>query len=761
MKMKLTQILLSALAAATVNAQQAASVTGIQGLAKRLFKGHDAQFEFQLTQKHENWSRWNTPGNDNYTVSSNNGKIRVQGTTLSALARALRHYAKDALNMDEHWFVDGVYNIPEQLPLPKEVLTGASTVPWRYNLNTVTFGYTFVWYSWSDWEKLLDWAALRGINLQLAWVGYEKIFLDSFLQLGMEEDDILDFFSGEAFQPWNRFGNIHGTWGGEGRLSAEWINQQFALQKKIVARMVELGITPVLPGFPGFVPAALKKLRPDVNIAEAPVWVDVPRNNTATAFLNPTDKTYAELQSLFIKNQIKEFGNVTNVYTVDQFNEINPSSGDTKYITDVSSSTYKGITAANPAAIWLMQGWLFYSSQSFWTQQRVDAYLAGPPGQDDMIILDLFSESQPQWQRTRSYSGRPWIWCELHDFGGNQALHGKITNVTQNSVQALKESGSIVGYGLTPEGYEGNEVVYDILLDQAWEGSPIDTANYFRAWARNRYSAAGIIPENVFTAWEQLRQHAYDVQDNAIPSVGVSVYQLFPSLKGLVNRTGHYPPPTALQYDPKVMKNIWHLFYNSTIDSPGLLQIPAFHLDFVDVTRQVLGNAFIDIYTDLVNQFQATANATVIQDLGNSMLSFIEDLDMALNTNEHFTFKKWLNSAESWGQSIGAPDAVAFNARSQVTVWSTESRALDDYAAKAWSGIVKSYYGERWRIFINSLVSAREQGTALDETALNDKIRHFELSWQYRGYNPEASDKAQDIGGVAKILMKRWPAAFS
>ncbi|XWW98091.1 hypothetical protein V2A60_006087 [Cordyceps javanica] len=759
--MKLTQILLSTLAAAAVNARPETSIAGIRSLAKRLFQGHDAQFEFQLTQEHENWSRWNIPGNDNYTVSSKEGKIHVQGTTLSALARALRHYANDVLNIDQHWFVDSVYEIPEHLPPPKEPLTGASSVPWRYNLNTVTFGYTFVWYSWSDWEKLLDWAALRGVNLQLAWVGYEKIFLDSFLQLGMEQDDILDFFSGEAFQPWNRFGNIHGTWGGEGGLSIEWINQQFELQKRIVARMVELGITPVLPGFPGFVPAALKKLRPDADIVHAPVWANVPENNTATLFLNPTDKTYAELQNLFIKNQIKEFGNITNVYTVDQFNEINPSSGDTKYITDVSSSTYEGITAANPAAIWLMQGWLFYSSQSFWTQQRVDAYLAGPPGKDDMIILDLFSELEPQWQRTMSYSGRPWIWCELHDFGGNQALYGRVTNVTQNSVQALGESKSLVGYGLTPEGYEGNEVVYDLMLDQAWEAAPINTADYFRTWTRNRYSAAESIPEDVFSAWEQLRLHAYDVQDDVVASVGVSIYQLFPSLEGLTNRTGHFPPPTVLPYDPNAMKSIWRLLYNSTIDAPGLLKVPAFHLDFVDVTRQVLGNAFIKIYTELVNEFQANANATLIRNLGNSMLSFIKDIDTTLNTDKHFTLRQWLDSAKHWGQSTGAPDAVAFNARSQVTVWNSKSSILDDYAAKAWSGLVRSYYGKRWEIFIDSLVSAREHGTALNETAMKDKIHQFEISWQYRGYNSETCDKIQDIRDVAKSLIKRWPAAFT
>lgn len=84
--MKLGRIVALAVAG-VVAAGESASVAGIQALAKRLFHGHETQFDFQLTQKNENWSRWNVPENDNYTVSSSNGKIQIKGTSLSALAR--------------------------------------------------------------------------------------------------------------------------------------------------------------------------------------------------------------------------------------------------------------------------------------------------------------------------------------------------------------------------------------------------------------------------------------------------------------------------------------------------------------------------------------------------------------------------------------------------------------------------------------------------------------------------------------------------
>lgn len=143
---------------------------------------------------------------------------------------------------------------------------------------------------------------------------------------------------------------------------------------------------------------------------------------------------------------------------------IDPFSGNTTYLNSVSSNTIASLKKADPEAIWLLQGWLFYSSASFWTNDRIEAYLGGV-NNSDMIILDLFSESQPQWQRTNSYYGKPWIWCELHDYGGNMGLYGQVDNVTINPIQALHNTTStMIGMGLTMEGQEGNEIMYDILL---------------------------------------------------------------------------------------------------------------------------------------------------------------------------------------------------------------------------------------------------------------------------------------------------------
>lgn len=72
-----------------------------------------------------------------------------------------------------------------------------------------------------------------------------------YTQLGFNETDLADFFTGPAYLPWNRMGNVY-NW--QGPLSQNWINSQKALQLQILAYMRAIGMTPVLPAFAGHVP---------------------------------------------------------------------------------------------------------------------------------------------------------------------------------------------------------------------------------------------------------------------------------------------------------------------------------------------------------------------------------------------------------------------------------------------------------------------------------------------------------------------------
>jgi alpha-N-acetylglucosaminidase len=51
---------------------------------------------------------------------------------------------------------------------------------------------------------------------------------------------------------------------------------------------------------------------------------------------------------------------------MDPFNELVPPSNDPAYLARVSSSIYAAATAADPHAIWVLQGWFLIANQAFW-----------------------------------------------------------------------------------------------------------------------------------------------------------------------------------------------------------------------------------------------------------------------------------------------------------------------------------------------------------------------------------------------------------
>ncbi|KAH7886790.1 glycoside hydrolase family 89 protein [Phlebopus sp. FC_14] len=595
--------------------------------------------------------------------------------------------------------------------------------------------------------------ALRGVNLPLAWVGYEYVLIEVFREAGLTDVDIGGFLSGPAFQAWNRFGNIQEDWGGG--LPMQWINDQFSLQKLLIPRMIELGMTPILPSFTGFVPRALTSLYPNASIVNGSQWSGFPSAYTNDSFLEPFDPLFATLQKSFIDKQIAAYGNVSHIYTLDQYNENNPYSGDPSYLRNITSGTFASLHAADPEAIWLMQGWLFFSSEDFWTTERVEAYLGGVPGNDSMIILDLYSEAQPQWERLSSYYGKKWVWCQLHDYGGNMGFEGNFVNITAEPLRALSSSSSMVGLGLTPEGLEGNEIVYDVLLDQAWSSSPINRTTYVSSWASRRYPVPDL-PSAAINAWELLGSTVYSNQELSSQATVKSILELAPALSGLVNRTGHHP--TILFYDTNTtIVPALHMLIQASQESNELANVPEFHYDLVDVTRQLLANRFIDLYGSLVATYNLTnSTASTVSAAGKPLLDLLDDLDRLLLTDPNFLLSTWTNAAQKWSHGNSTYAAyLQYNARNQITLWGPTGQ-INDYASKQWGGLVGNYYAPRWQAFIQYLVDTKQNDTAYNTTAVSEIMLEIGEAWDSQTDDSMLNSKGGDTLDVVQALANKY-----
>lgn len=622
----------------------------------------------------------------------------------------------------------------------------------------VTLSYTSPFWSWEDWELQIDWMALRGINLPLAWVGIEKIFVDVFREAGFNDEEINSFLSGPAFQAWNRFGNIQGSWGGD--IPEDWINDQFNLQLKIIERMVELGMSPVLPAFPGFVPRNVTRVWPDASIGKSPLWSGFNSEYSAVTYLDPFDPYFKELQHSFMTKQLDAFGNITHFWTLDQFNENRPQQSSLDYLHNVSRSTWESLKSVDEDAVWIMQGWIFASDPGYWTNARIEAFLGGVPDDTDLIILDLFAESRPQWQRTNSFYGKSWIWCQLHDFGGNMGLYGQVENVTKSAIQAAEGSESLSGFGLSLEGQEGNEVIYDLLLDQAWSKTPIETESYFHDWVSARYGGnPGSLPQELYTAWDIVRGTVYNNTDLRVTAVPYSILELLPNTANLQGRLGHHA--TVINYNKTVLAGAWRTLHSASAENPALFGDPSYDYDLVDWTRQVLVNNFDPLYEALVDAYESGGSEADIRDAGSELTDLLKSLELVLSTNKHFRLDTWIAAARKSANTSDTTiqDFFEYNARNQITLWGPRAE-IEDYASKQWAGLVGTYYLPRWEKFVDFLVETpvAEYYHPTFRTAL----REWEMEWNLEtaALDLPALDAVADLETVIEEVRERWSHVF-
>lgn len=207
---------------------------------------------------------------DKYRLEqSKPGHFRVTGNNGVAASMAVHHFLKYVANCSYSWSGDQLDLPPlDQLHLAHPI---EKTVhdKLRYYQNVCTVSYSMVWWSWARWEREIDWMALRGINMPLAFNGQELVFRNTFKRFNLSEAEIDDYFSGPAFLAWNRMGNIQ-KWSGP--LSESWHQQQARLQKLILNRMTMFGMFPVTPGFAGHIPRAFAKHTPKAKVENLTNW---------------------------------------------------------------------------------------------------------------------------------------------------------------------------------------------------------------------------------------------------------------------------------------------------------------------------------------------------------------------------------------------------------------------------------------------------------------------------------------------------------
>lgn len=700
-----------------------ANVVAVRKMAQRLFPEQASSFDFRLSD--------DTTA-DSFTIKSEGSKIIIFGNNANSMAVGLNYYLKNYCLTTVSWYKDDPIELPEALPVIPSETTIKAKVPTRFFLNYCTFGYSMTWWKWSDWEHFIDWMALNGINMPLAITGQEAIWYKVWSKLGLTDEEIRGYFTGPAHLPWHRMCNLDG-W--QSPLPKEWLSSQAQLQEQIVARERELNMRPVLPAFSGHVPAALKRIYPDIQTTKVSEWGGFADPYRCT-FLNPMDSLYAIIQKEYLTEQTRLYG-TDHIYGIDPFNEIDPPSWDADSLGMMAKHIYESVAAVDPEAVWLQMIWLFYADIKHWTAPRIKSYLRSVP-QDRLLLLDYFCEYTEIWKQTDSYHGQPYLWCYLGNFGGNSFLSGPVKLVSERLADALKNGGSnLKGVGSTLEGIDLNQFMYEFVLDKAWDSGRTDK-EWFLNLADRR---TGKISPEARKAWEVLAEKVY-IQPAQVGQGTLTNAR--PSLKG----NGHWTTKPTIEYQPKDLVNAWKLLLSVKGSKRN-----TYEFDVVNIGRQVLGNYFNFVRDEFTTAYES-GNVQMMKNRGDKMKEILADLDRLVSCHSTFSLNKWITEARNMGQDAASKDYYEMNARSLITIWG-DSYHLTDYANRSWAGLTNQYYAVRWDRFIKKAIEAVGKKEALDEKEFFNQSLVYENEW----VNPSHVIKYNEGGDgikVARQIYKKY-----
>jgi alpha-N-acetylglucosaminidase len=717
-----------------------------------------------------------------FTVESTGGTVAVSGSTASELSYGVGWYLKRYVNMSFAWQRAGGFQVrlPAGEPsaqgriawpeMTKTTVTKAK--PWTYYENVCTESYSMWWWSWARWERELDWMAMHGVNIALAYVGQEQIFREVYNALGVNDSVIKGTFDGPAFQAWSRG---QGSAGVGGPIPDTFLLGQVALNQNITRRMRQLGISPILPAFQGNVPAAFIDIFPGHNITRSGGGV-----GHHGAWLNSDDPLFLTIAASVRDGMARAFG-ASQHFEADgwfgsqtgpwyegdrrqmqmQTSASRPMPGTaadwngtegTKYKAGLGDTVCPAFTIPSRATAAQRASTVFSTYSQQWDGASTFVYqgypwarLSGtvpgdPPnpcnktalgefiagfvgaipkdaqGRPRLLVLDLIADEPSKdwvlWDNEGGalLHGAPSIWCALENWGGAVHIGGDLTHALAQSRAALRAE-AVVGVGLTPEGIDNNPAYFEAVTEAPWLEETQTAGGFLADWGVRRCGRE--LPE-VREAYGLLFRTVYRPGQPYLFCCSQPYYcsTVLPG-GGTPNTEGSVARPA---YNTTMLRMAWALMASAAPNCSSA----AFDYDVAAVGREYLSVVPCLTAFDKVN---ASGSAAALKADTAALLDVSSDIDALLKTSGGHLLGSWLQGARDLATKEGnaaLADFYEWNSRSQITTWTPmpaaggrlPSYGLNDYARKQWSGMISQYYNGRVRLWLEHALKAKTKAAA-------------------------------------------------
>lgn len=678
-----------------------------------------------------------THGKSRYEIEAQNGKIVLRGDCTISLAMAYYRYLKDYCDVNLAWCGNTRLKV-DSAPLPEEKITHTIEQDKRVFMNYRAFAYSAVWWNWERWEREIDFMAMNGINMPLSIVGSEAVWYHTLRDFGYSEQGALQFISGPCYWSWQLMTHFDSNLA---LTDPEYVEQRLELGKKIIKRETELGMTPIMQGFSGHVPRTIIRLLKKVRLRHNPAW-----NNYATTYqIEPSDPYFRKFGKALLEKQLRLLG-ANHYYACDPLYDSTISARSGEYFKSLGKAVSDLYQSFDSESVWVMQG------------DHIKEKMVKAVPKDRLLILDMDGNGHTS---TDGYWGYNFILGTKNNVGGRNTLHGSIKALSENPYMQKKSNyPNLIGTGIFPESLDQNPLYFDLALEMLTQNKAIDLDEWLKRYAQRRY---GSDEECLLDAVLALKDTCYSEQCTG-PETG-SLICARPSTELTHTAIGD---TMELRYDNK------QLFYAAdAMLIAKKAETDGYYYDVCDLARQTLSNHARVLYRDVMEAYRAK-DPGKFEVSSNAFLRLLEDTDRLLHTRSELTLSKWL--AEARDAAIADVDKQNFeiNVLEQLTLWGPlNNTLLYDMAWREWSGLVKTYYGPRWRMFFEMLAGnfkgfrrvstvTRKQPFGRNDyrgSGFYRNMEKLERGW-IATYRPE-EPSSENTKAVARELLNKYRKAIT
>lgn len=610
-----------------------------------------------------------TTDRDFYGYKEKNGKIHLFGTDRVCIAKAFGKYLENCLGKKITPCSSEKPEITEA-PLPEEEFS--AFIPQKLRVfGDYTLYSNEAWkWDFANWEYFLDMLAINGVNMAVNLAGNEGVCFYTLIKMDFPQDFALEFVSGPAFYAWqmsNRFYNYIPN------KSFEHIERSLELGKKVVTRMKELGITPILSTFSGLVPDVTTKLFNAKEVTIDEKWAAFPKTykfkidsvNFRRFFLK-----YLEIQEEYIGS--------SDFYLCNQLcaSTVGTKKKEIAYLENSGRELDRAADFFNENAT------LVFSSEGYRKE------LVSKIKRCNTLVLDIDSTMH---KVTNGFDGCEFVLGNSQHNNAHNSMQGDIEEVAENPyLECSKSYTNLVGAGLFPENLRQNPMFFSLSFDVLTEDKKIDLNSWYKKYETARY---GKTDENADERISLYIKTCYSKEHSAVP-VG-SAMCTRPALN--LRHTGLYDRVEPLYNNSDLLK-VYRSLEKLDSDTDG------YKYDLVNITKQLLDNEAYYLHKEIAVLYR-DRKMEPFEEKSRKFLEIIDSANSVLVTHRLFNASYYIDELKKIAANDDELTYFIINFIASIGLWGPmlEDNQRYDYGWQMLGNFLPCYQKIRWEKFFEHL----------------------------------------------------------